>query len=280
MNTTSKKFDQYFKSFILFASILLVAKIISAMMLYFLPISGTNMIVDDEGINIQVSFRAKNVFNLKNKQPKKEIPKKKEVIKKTEVFPLDAIKLKSIYRSKSLSFVTALDAKELKFINIGDTFKGYKLLRVLSKSAIFTRGNKEYEVKLTKEDDEKFKKSVKTTKSKETKKIDTVQKKTNVTRDEIKEYKKDLNKIWSNIGIKEYKENGQFKGFIITFVKKGSVFEDLGLQKNDILLKANGIKLRSYRDAFKLYKQIDKIKVFKLVILRNNEEKELEYEIY
>ena len=107
-----------------------------------------------------------------------------------------------------------------------------------------------------------------------------VQKKTNVTRDEIKEYKKDLSKIWSNIGLKEHKENGKIKGFIITFVKKGSVFEDLGLQKGDILIKANGVELRSYRDAFKIYKQINTIKIFKLIILRNGEEKELEYEIY
>jgi general secretion pathway protein C len=89
-----------------------------------------------------------------------------------------------------------------------------------------------------------------------------------------------MSKIWRNIGLREHKSGGKTDGFIVTFVKKGSVFAQLGMRKNDILIEANGYKLTSYKDALKIYKQIDTIKTFKLTVLRNNEEKELEYDIY
>jgi len=94
-----------------------------------------------------------------------------------------------------MSFITLEDKKEIKFLDIGESFKGYKLIKILPQSAFFSNNNKEYEVRLSKEDEEKFKKAVQKNKKKEIM-LDVVQKKTNVTKDEIKEYRKDLSKVW------------------------------------------------------------------------------------
>jgi len=53
----------------------------------------------------------------------------------------------------------------------------------------------------------------------------------------------------------------------------------LGLQRGDIILKANGVALTSYNAAFKFYKNINKLETLSLLIKRGNEEKELIYEI-
>jgi general secretion pathway protein C len=100
-----------------------------------------------------------------------------------------------------------------------------------------------------------------------------------VTRDEIERYRQDARLIWDNIGILPVSENGDFKEFRVTFVAPGSVFAQLGLQEGDVLKEANGIKLDGYAAALRLYAEIDRMDAFKLVIERNNQTRELEYEI-
>jgi len=228
-----------------------------------------------------VFISTKDIFNLQTKLPPK--PKIEKKVQKIE--PLKDLKLKGIYHSKSLSFVTLDDNGNSVMVDIGDVFKNYTLKEVFSKSAIFQRDGKEYELKLFDSKDEvkiikePFNKNTKKTNQKQ-KTQTTEQKISNISRDEIKSYKKDMSKIWSNVGIREYKTNGVLDGFIVTYVKKDSVFEDLGLRKGDILKEANGIKLQSYKDALRLYKKIDSTKSFRLVIIRNKKEMELEYEIF
>jgi general secretion pathway protein C len=175
-----------------------------------------------------------------------------------------------------MSFVTLEDGKDVIFLDIGQSFKGYTLYKVFPKKAIFTREGKQYELTLADDTDKKVAEATRNSAPKS----EPVQSLKNIPRDEIKTYQQDMSRIWSNIGLKEHKSGGKTDGFVVTFVKNGSVFEQLGLQKGDILTEANGVKISSYKDALNLYKKIDTIKVFKLTILRNNEEKELEYEIF
>ena len=192
--------------------------------------------------------------------------------------PLKALQIYAIYHSDSMRFITLKDGADVAFLEEGESFKGYLLEKIHPIKAIFSRGGERYELSL--KDDDLDKKVAEATKEQAPVQAAAVQTMNNIPRDEIKAYQKDMTRIWSNIGIKENKSGGKMDGFVITFVKQGSVFEQLGLQKGDVLKEANGIKLNSYKDALALYKQIDNIKVFKLVILRDNQEKELEYEIF
>ncbi len=53
----------------------------------------------------------------------------------------------------------------------------------------------------------------------------------------------------------------------------------LGIQKGDIIIKANNIELKSYKDALNLYGKINDLDTIQIVILRNNQEKEIVYDI-
>lgn len=68
--------------------------------------------------------------------------------------------------------------------------------------------------------------------------------------------------------------------YIITHVKKGSIAEKVGLQKNDIILKINKVNSYNYsleKINYKLSNQVGKI--VKLLILRNNVEYKFTYTI-
>lgn len=75
------------------------------------------------------------------------------------------------------------------------------------------------------------------------------------------------------------KEGNKLIGFKVTRVKRGSKMETLGLQKDDLIIKANNIELTSIAEVLKLYKDIDKMETLALTILRNNQEQEIVYEI-
>jgi general secretion pathway protein C len=260
---------------LIFFAMVAVLKTASLVLLYFLPATGVTKSILPTRLDEYITLDAGDLFDIQQASASKT-DKAKEQAAKATTYPLTALKIKAIFHSPSLSFVTLEDGKEVVFLDIDQSFKGYTLHKVYPKKAIFTRGGKQYELTLADETDKKADRALK----KSTAHHQAVQTLKNVPRDEIKSYQKDMSKIWSNIGLKEHKSAGKTDGFVVTFVKNGSVFEQLGLQKGDILTEANGIKIASYKDALKLYKKIDTIKVFKLTILRNNEEKELEYEIF
>jgi len=268
-----------YKNLLIFAVIAAIMKTGSLILLNLLPASGVTKSVIESREGFFVSLKTDKIFGLKSTEEKKKATEKEGAKKEeVEVFPLSDLKLKAIFHSRSLSFVTLDDKSGAIFLDIGQSFKGYELFRVYPDKAIFTRDKKQYELRLEEESDKKL--AVKAKEIKSVSEKEAVQTMKNVPRDEIKSYQKDMSKIWSNIGLKEHKTSGKLDGFIVTFVKNDSVFQQLGLQKDDILTEANGIKINSYKDALQLYKKIDTIKVFKLTIMRNNEEKELEYEIF
>lgn len=259
---------------LIFLGMVAVLKTGSLALLYLLPSVGITKTISPSGMEEYLTIDAADLFAVRKTDGKAGTKGASDKPKET-TYPLTALKIKAIFHSPSLSFVTLEDGKEVIFLDIGQSFKGYTLFKVFSQKAIFTRDGKQYELTLADELDKEVAKATRSTVQKEA-----VQTMKNIPRDEIKSYQKDMSKIWSNIGLKEHKEGGKLDGFIVTFVKDGSVFDQLGLQKGDILTEANGLKINSYKDALGLYKKIDTIKVFKLTILRNNEEKELEYEIF
>jgi general secretion pathway protein C len=241
-------------------------------LLFFLPATGVTKTIASAAPAVFLTINPETLFDLK---PESAAQKKGTVAAEATTYPLTALKIKAIFHSKTLSFVTLEDGKEVLFLDIGQSFKGYTLTKVFPTKAIFTQGGKQYELTLSDDIDKQVAQA-----TRESVKKEPVQTLSNIPRDEIKTYQKDMAKIWSNIGLKEHKTGAILDGFVVTFIKPGSVFEQLGLQKGDILTEANGVKIASYKDALSLYKKIDTIKVFKLTILRNNEEKELEYEIF
>ena len=65
----------------------------------------------------------------------------------------------------------------------------------------------------------------------------------------------------------------------MTRVVRGSKMAALGLQKNDVIIRANNIELTSLKSVTDLYANMKNINAIEIVVLRNNQEKELVYEI-
>lgn len=267
--------QKVYKNLLAFFALAALLKIGALLLLHFLPAVGITRNVAPFKAPQLFSLDPVKVFGIKA-EAAADANKGKMTLAET-TYPLTALKLKAIFHSKSLSFVTLDDNGNVVFLDIGQSFKGYTLQKVFPKKAIFVQNGKQFELSLEDEQDQAMQTAAKQPSAPQQ---EAVQELKNIPRDEIKSYQKDMSKIWSNIGLKEHKNGKELDGFIVTFVKGGSVFDQLGLQKGDILTEANGIKLGSYKDALNLYKKVDTIKVFKLTILRNNEEKELEYEIY
>jgi len=75
------------------------------------------------------------------------------------------------------------------------------------------------------------------------------------------------------------KEGDRVTGFQVSFVRRGSHFSKLGLQRGDIIKSVNGQEINSYNAAFGIFKEVQNMANMTLVIIRDNKEMELEYEV-
>lgn len=185
--------------------------------------------------------------------------------------------LKGLYGTKTRGYVIIAmksNPKKTSIIGVGEDYQGYKLKSISRFSALFERLGKDYVLEL-----EKMKKNS----SSRVQKVVHQQPEgtpVGVSRNDINYFAKNPQKIWQQIGIDEVRENGKIKGFKVVRIDPNSKFATLGLRKGDLIIKANNITLKSYKDAIDIYKNIDKFDAMEIVVLRNNQEKELVYEIH
>lgn len=182
--------------------------------------------------------------------------------------------LKGLYRKKESGYIIlAMKAKpkETEILGIGESYSGYKLVQIKPSSAIFERGSLRYTLELLTDD-------LKALRQKHAPFIEGEP--YQMSRVEIQEYAKNFGQILQDINIIEVKNRGKLKGFKITRLRENTPFSYLGLQKGDIIIKVNNEPLKSYADALNIYQNIDNIKEIELIVLRDNKEKELRYEIH
>jgi len=248
----------------------LIGKGISLVFSLFLPHFGVNYI-KDYSINLYHSYNFSKAFGLYSNS--------KKTISIKPTYQLKNIKLKAIYinNKNGKGLIVIEDRKKLFFIFTGDTFKGYKLIDITPTKAIFEKDNKHYELSLK---EESLKDKIDIITSSNSKII--LNKKIAILKKDIDKYKKNFNEIWKNISITEERDpqTKKIKGFRITYINKNSIFSKIGLKKDDIIIGANNKIFHNYADVFKLYNNIDKYNAIKLMIIRNNQQKDIEYEIY
>ncbi len=186
--------------------------------------------------------------------------------------------LKGLFKRKNGGLVIiALKAKpnDSEVISIGETFQGYTLTRILENGAVFTKNSQNYSLYFSEEQQQ----DRYTSKSK-SRTVEDVGGIKQVAKTDIVHYAKNVKQIWKDIGIVEVKKSGKIVGFKVTRIKANTPFAQLGLRKGDIIIKANNKPMTSYKDAIAIYKGIDKLEALELVVLRNNQETEINYEIY
>ena len=248
---------------------LVVAKGISLLLWVYLPNDGVDL---EKKLNYKPTYQRVD-FRTMIESPSKRglnIPKKSH----SNGISITNMILKGLYGDESKGYaILALksNAKKTSIISVEESFSGYTLKSILSDRVVFEKNGREYILDVN---FKKLKGSI--TKVMENQPSNSIK---FVSRNDISFYSKNPSKIWDDISIKEVKNNGKIYGFKIYKIKKNSRIYKLGLQKNDVLIRANNIDLRSYDDAINLYKNMNKLKTISIVVLRNNNEKEFVYEI-
>jgi len=253
----------------------------------FLPSIGVNVAEDNYKASLYTPFKVAIPTR------KKEAPVKK--VKRG--INLRMLTLEGIYKDnkdpkKSIAIISKGGMP--KVVSIGEKLFGFKLKEVNSGSVILEKGNKEYNLELpknqvqsdqyilTKSNSTSSLKSSHNSKSSRTSGPSPIKEEDGekiVPRTVIQEYSKDMRKIWRNIALSDYKENGTLKGFRVRFIKKGSIFDQLGLQQGDIITGINGEAVKSYSLPMKIFSNIGGLDNLILQVKRGNNEVELEYEI-
>ena len=257
-----------------------IAYLLNTILYLYLPSKKNEVIEKSSNILEYKRFAIQSGFSKKKK--KKEVVKKSKP-KEQEYQFLSNMTLLAIYdMGDENGFVTIEEKgkKKTHILSIGEDFKGYKLIKVYAKYAIFSKNSKEFRLFLINDTAIKYSTTKEQKDSEIEKNIKIVDDdKIIVKRDYVNSYIKDIRKIWNNISIAENMSGGRIDGFKITKIKKGSAFEKLGLKENDIIKSVNNVELKSYNDAFKLYRQFNKTKALNIKILRDNLEVEINYEI-
>jgi general secretion pathway protein C len=214
---------------------------------------------------------------------KQEQKTSKPVIKK-HIANIKDIQLVAIYSDLDNVVVTVIYKNKTKVLAKGDKINGFKLISGTKDDALFEKNSKQYKIELIKTKSNN-KSSIKVISSnmKQSKDFDKegiVDKGDHklIDRKIFEHFANNMDDIYKNIGIKEIKKKNK-KEFQISFVKRGSPFAKLGIKRGDIIKSINGQAIDSYGAAFKAYGGIKGADMLTVIVIRNNKELELEYEI-
>lgn len=266
------------------ALIAAVLKTGSLVLFYFLPKKSVEYYPEIVVSLPYNTYKYSSIMDLDIKREQVVAKPKPKPKPKPTLYKITNLILKGVYAEEGKGFIFVAEKakpEENKLISVGEDFQGYRLVEVLPREAIFENAGKRYSLSM---DDTKspVEKMVETQEI--DKKIEEANKAEDVIRalprKEIDYYTSDLKKIWSNIKIKEMRSGDKIDGFKIVAIRRNSIFYQLGLQPNDIIIKVNNKPLKNYADALNAYRSVKKNTALKMTILRNGKEKELEYEIF
>ena len=257
--------------------LIIIAKLLALVILWYLPSDGIEL-------NAKNSYQAKyQRVDFKNMLIRAKVIEEKKTVKNNATTTnISDLVLKGLYGSKLNGFAIVAKKSAIKkttILSIGESYEGYKLKEIESDKVFFSKGAKSYMLSLEISIDKVVSKVRKNKRAKRVLASDGEAEEHSVTKKDIKYYSSAPSKIWKDIAIAPVKRNGRITGFKVNRIKSGSKMSLLGLKKGDVIIKANNVQLSSFRDAIKLYKNIDKIDTIELVVIRNNQEKEIIYEI-
>ena len=196
------------------------------------------------------------------------------------------IKLLAIYNASDVTVVTVEYKGKTRVLAKGEAINGFVLEGAGSNYATFSKNAKTYQINLI--ISRKGSGSIKSAQPSATSSasesqvegeiVDAGDRKI-VDRSLLDHYAQNMDDIYKNIGIKKIKKGKDLEGFSISFIRKGSPFAKLGIQRGDVIKAINGQKIDSYNAAFEVYKNISNIDNMTLFIQTGKEEIELEYEV-
>ena len=92
-------------------------------------------------------------------------------------------------------------------------------------------------------------------------------------------YIRDLNRVLMQAHAVPYRQDGRMVGYRITSIWRGSIYEKIGLQNGDVLLRVNAQKLDDPAKIFGLYQEMRNKRHISLLLSRNGQDQTFDYEI-
>jgi general secretion pathway protein C len=209
-------------------------------------------------------------------------PKK---IQNNAVNSMKGYKLLGLYHSKETLVITVAKGRKTEILSKGEKIKGFELMSAGSNFVIFKKNAEEFTLTLENiKNSKNISPSNRTTpqsvkvKKQKSNAIEEINGIKRIPKTLLTSYTKDMDKIWEDIGLAQYKKNGKADGFKVNFVKKGSDIEKLGLKRGDILKAVNAEPL-NLSSAMSFFNDINNLENLTLTVLRNGKSEDLEYEI-
>ncbi len=260
--------------------IILVAKAISLAMLWYFQSEGVHYHASNSKLPEYKRYNANNLISpTKKPAPVTAAEPTSEEAKELAAYGanISNMVLKGLFKRKAGGLVIiALKSKpkDSEVISIDEVYQGYTLTKVLENGAIFDKNGQTFSLYFSEAQQQDRYASRPSKQSADDNGIQ------QVSKSDITHYAKNVKQIWKDISISEVKKNGKITGFKVTRIKPNTPFARLGLRQGDIIIRANNKSMTSYKDAIAIYKGIDKLEALELIVLRNNQETEIVYEIY
>jgi general secretion pathway protein C len=271
----SQNFSRKLRFFALFIVLpLVIAKFLWSLSLFFLDKgSEESKKVENYSYHYNLNLASKIIGGVD------PIIKHEPIVESDDGEEIKNIKLKGTYLGGDASFMVIEDGGVSNFIYIGESYKGYELVRVSEKKVGLEKNGKNYYILLW---DEEKSSSPPVSKSHTSPTMEspvTPGMPATITRDDLNSYVKNPNKIWKNIRIQEQRVNGQISGFRVNYVKKHSFFDKAGLKSGDVIKGIDGNEITSLADVMKYYTNIESLDSLSLTVERGGEEIELDFNV-
>jgi len=174
-------------------------------------------------------------------------------------------------QQNNFAVIEEMSKKKQALYRVGDSVQGAIVKKIL-RGKVILRVNEKDEI-LTIEEGAALRGKEKFATSEATSEGDTIM----VSRSAVQESIKNVHNLLSQVRIRPYFRNGKADGLSVTNIKSGSFFSKLGLKNGDVVQGIDGSLIKSPEDVLEMYKKIKLGSQVALQIMRNNEQKIINY---
>jgi general secretion pathway protein C len=100
-----------------------------------------------------------------------------------------------------------------------------------------------------------------------------------ISRQAARSAKDNMGEIMKQARLVPAGKDGQVEGFRVAMIRPGSLLWNLGLKRGDVVREVNGIPLDNTEKALQIYQQLKEARKISLVLQREDENLEFEYEV-
>jgi len=187
---------------------------------------------------------------------------------------LNVALLGTVVGGKQYAFAVIEEVKKRKqgLYKVGDSVQGATLKRIL-RGKVVLRVNDKDEI-LTMEEEAASRAEPEYVRSPAGKKEATIQ----VSRSEVDESLKNVHQLLTQVRIRPHFRDGKPDGLAVSNIRPGSFFAKLGLRNGDIVQGINGRNIKSPDDVMEVYQRLKSGSRVALQVMRNGEERIINYQ--